>query len=470
MRKLLLPVILLPVCVSACAGATPATTAVVPDVVRVVPDAAAPFDDRLPTKPQKTAHPAVPWAFDVLHYDIDVALDFDRARVVGDVTVRVRDLEDGHAALPLHAAEMEITGVVDSDGTAVSYAHADGEIRIALPGKSAVGTEREFTISYAATPARGLHFMAAPEGHEDLGRQVWSQGECEDTRYWLPCHDAPDDRATHSMSVRVPEGMTVTAAGVRAGIDEHVDGTATWHFDMATPHVSYLITVVAGDLVLRGDDSGPVPLEIVAHDRYADDAVSSLRRTSDVLAFFGEITGQAYPYSRYAQCCVRDFVFGGMENISATTLTETTVHPLSHEPLKSSDGLVAHEAAHQWFGDLMTCSHWSHIWLNEGFATYFTLLWKEHDQGRDEFLAAIRGTMNGALGGTSSVTTRSSRRSGSTSRATRGGSSRRPISSTRSPRPPVVTWPGSSISGSGRRGARNSRCAGSGMPPRASCA
>ena len=398
---LFLPVILalLPACAGAPGGDSIAeATPGVPVALRVAPDPATPFDDRLPAQPKKTPHPPVPWAFDVLHYGIDIALDLEHGRVAGEVTVRVRDLEDGVDVLPLHAEEMEIQTVVDRDGGAVAFVHQDGELRLSLPGASKTGTEREFRISYAATPARGLHFLAAPAGHAEFGRQVWSQGECEDTRYWLPCHDAPDDRATHSMNVRVPDAMTVTCAGERVGVTENGDGTATWNFDMATPHVSYLITVVAGDLVVRTDDSGAVPLEFVASRAQADDAVSSLRRTQDVLAFLGRITGEPYPYPRYAQSCVRDFVFGGMENISATTLTDTTLHPRSHEPLKSSDGLVAHEAVHQWFGDLLTCAHWSHVWLNEGFATYFTQLWREHDQGRDAFLVAIRGTMNGALG------------------------------------------------------------------------
>ncbi len=364
---------------------------------RAEPDPARPFDDRVPAAPAKTPHPYTAWPFDVQHYDIEVAPDFERETLTGRVTITVDDAADGLAELPLDAVGMQVRRVVDATGAAVAFAYDGDVLRIALPGGTRTGTRRVFVVEYATRPRAGVHFLRPPQGAPEWGRQAWTQGEAEDTRHWLPCHDAPDDRATHTLSVEVPTGMLVQAAGVQQGVVERGART-TWTWSMATPHVSYLTTFVAGDLVRRELAGGPVPLTVVATPQQVDFAATSLRRTGEILDVLGTWTGRPYPYPAYAQCCVRDFVFGGMENISATTLTDRTVHPPGWEPLASSDGLVAHEAAHQWFGDLVTCRDWSHAWLNEGFATYAALVWEEHDEGRDAFLADVRGLLDGALG------------------------------------------------------------------------
>jgi aminopeptidase N len=145
-------------------------------------------------------------------------------------------------------------------------------------------------------------------------------------------------------------------------------------------------------------ENGVVPLQYVVEERDAPFAKGDFRKTNDILQFFGDYTGLPYPYPKYSQTCVRNFMFGGMENISATTLTDHTIHPPEWEPARTSTSLIAHEAAHQWFGDWITCADWSHCWLNEGFATYFDLLFTEHDEGRDEFLWRLRGERHGALG------------------------------------------------------------------------
>ena len=117
-----------------------------------------------------------------------------------------------------------------------------------------------------------------------------------------------------------------------------------------------------------------------------------------MIRFFGEKTGQPYPYAKYAQVCVPDFIAGGMENITATTMTDSALHDEIAALERDEDGLVAHELAHQWFGDLLTCKDWSHIWLNEGFASYFGPLFAEHDRGDDVFRLEMKGSLDGYLG------------------------------------------------------------------------
>ena len=106
--------------------------------------------------------------------------------------------------------------------------------------------------------------------------------------------------------------------------------------------------------------------------------------TPDIMKYFGEVTGVEYPYEKYDQIIVADFMFGGMENITLTHNTDRTMYDQFAAPDVSSDGLVAHELAHQWYGDMLTTRNWANIWLNEGFATFFSRKYREHKFGYDE--------------------------------------------------------------------------------------
>ena len=148
--------------------------------------------------------------------------------------------------------------------------------------------------------------------------------------------------------------------------------------------------MAAGEFVeLSGEWEG-LPLSWLSEARYAPWINESLAETDDALAFLTELTGVPYPYDKYSQVCVENFPFGGMENISATTLTASAL--LDERGLKDdpATGLVVHEAVHQWFGDLLTCKEWSEIWLNEGFATYFTNVYFERTRGSDDFRVRMR--------------------------------------------------------------------------------
>jgi aminopeptidase N len=152
------------------------------------------------------------------------------------------------------------------------------------------------------------------------------------------------------------------------------------------PHVSYLITLVAGYLKKIEDQYRGIPLAFHTPASQIQYAPLSFAGTKKMMAFFEEEIGVPYPWDKYDQVCVYDFTAGGMENTSQTTLTLSTLHTEATENLQSSQGLVAHELAHQWFGDLVTCQDWAHLWINEGFATYYEALYDEHENGRDEFL------------------------------------------------------------------------------------
>lgn len=365
--------------------------------------AATLFDDRLPPRPPAVEHTPAPWPFDVKHYHLDLDLHPAERRIAGSVTIDLEDAGDALTELPLDAVGLEILRVTERDAEdAARPARIVGEPRFSYDGRTLriplaepryFGRKRRFEVEYAGRPVRGIYF------NEGEPAQVYTQGEMEDSRYWFPCHDFPDDRATHSMRVDVEGSWDFVTAGASTPADLDGDSVPASAVEsrIEVPHVSYLTTLVAGDYEVI-EERGVVPLLYVVEKRDAPYAAANFRKTDAVLRFLGEVTGLPYPYPKYAQTCVRHFMWGGMENISATTLTDATIHPPEWEPAHSSTSLVAHEAAHQWFGNWITCADWSHNWLNEGFASYFDLLFTERDEGRDAFLWRLRGERHGALG------------------------------------------------------------------------
>ena len=149
------------------------------------------------------------------------------------------------------------------------------------------------------------------------------------------------------------------------------------HWSQEKPHANYLISLCAGYFKKVEDKFRDIPIAFYTPASEINEAQISFRDTKDMLTFFEKEIGVPYPWAKYSQVCVNDFVEGGMENTSCTTLTDNTLFTDATENIRNSEGLVAHEMAHQWFGDLVTCKDWSHIWLNEGFATYYETLYND---------------------------------------------------------------------------------------------
>jgi aminopeptidase N len=325
-------------------------------------------------------------AIDVEHYAIELRLLPEQRSIEGRCTVRFVVTAGSVDELTLELEGLEVRGVEDGRGNPLLFDHSAGELEIELPGKLLMGDLGEVVIDYGGRPLKGLWFV---EGERGQVRQVFTQGECIDSHWWFPCLDYPADRVTSEIRVTMPREWVGVAAGER--IDLLESGTErTEHWRMSTPHPTYLTTLCAGEFHLIEEEWDGIPLQYLADQRYGLWMTDSFEETDEILSFFSDLTGKRYPYDKYAQACVGNFPFGGMENISATTMTEMTLTDELGQRDGTSHGLVAHEAAHQWFGDLLTCADWSEIWLNEGFATYLTHLYYEHSRGIDEFRVRMR--------------------------------------------------------------------------------
>ncbi|MBI1850877.1 MAG: HEAT repeat domain-containing protein [Planctomycetes bacterium] len=324
---------------------------------------------------------------DVQHLELHVSFDADAKTVTGEVTLTVKPITDKARTLELDAPELHVKKVTLHDAGDLPFRHDGETLRIELPATLPSADAPKVTIAYDAKPRKGAYFVGPDEGYPSKPRQIWTQGESEDNRFWFPSYDFPNDKATSEMFATVPAGQTAVSNGQLVEITEDPKTHArTFHWRTDQPHSSYLVSLAIGEFEEVDDQFGDVPVQyFVPKGTGRETTLRSFGVTPEAMRFFSDKIGVRYPYAKYAQTCAVDFIFGGMENISATTQTANTLHGPEAEPERSSQGLVAHELAHQWWGDMLTCRDWAHIWLNEGFATYFEALFREHHDGVDEF-------------------------------------------------------------------------------------
>lgn len=322
----------------------------------------------------------------ILHLKLDVTPNFDARSVRAQATLRFQPVFRSLAELRLDARGLRVSQLEASQPVQGYQSTADQLIvtfREPLPPDAPVTV----TVAYEVEPREGLYFRTPAMGYREGDTHLFTQGEAILARNWYPCIDEPNAMFTSEMICRVPDGMTVVSNGRL--VSEELDagtGLRSFHWLQEQPHANYLITLVAGYFKKIEDRHGDLPLAFLTPPSEIDQAASSFRNTKDMMQFFEEEIGVPYPWPKYYQICVNDFVAGGMENTSATTLTDGTLFSAESETLRDSDGLVAHELVHQWFGDLVTCKDWSHLWLNEGFATYYESLYQGHQGGRDAML------------------------------------------------------------------------------------
>ncbi len=336
---------------------------------------------------------------DMKHVRLDFTLDLDAKSISGAVTHSFSALNDGLDAIELDAVELDIASVRSGSGTNLSFSVEGGRLRIELGRQLTAGDDESVRVEFSGHPRRGLYFIAPDEAYPNKRLEAWTQGEDEDTRHWFPCYDYPNEMSTSEMHVTVREPFMVIANGDLRGVEPGPQpGTRTYHFHQDQPHVTYLTSVIAGEYIEMRDEWDGIPVLYYVPFGKEEEGRAVFHRTPELMRLFSELTGVRYPYARYSQTVVQDFIFGGMENVSATTVTDMVLYDEKARQDADGEYLVAHELAHQWFGDLLTCRDWSHGWLNEGFATFMELLWMEHGKSWDEFVYGLRSEMDGYLG------------------------------------------------------------------------
>ena len=326
---------------------------------------------------------------DVLHIKIDVTPNFEDRTVAGTTTIRCTPIAEPLTSLVLDAVRLSIDEVRCDAADVSDFSSTDTDLTIVFDKPIPVGKAFNLEVDYSAQPTKGLYFRTPKMGYPQGDTHLWTQGEPHEARHWFPCFDYPNERSTTEVICHVPKGMTVLSNGDLVGDTIDDDGLKAVQWKMKKPHVSYLICLVAGYFEKLEKEQDGIPLAFYVQPSLAENAKNSFRDTAEIMAFFNQEIGVKFPWNKYYQVTIQDFVAGGMENTTLTTLTHNTIFSEATENIRSTRSLDAHEMAHQWFGDYVTCKDWSHLWLNEGFATYYSLLYEGHKFGRDALLYGL---------------------------------------------------------------------------------
>ncbi len=309
--------------------------------------------------------------YDLQNVRTSLHFDIDQHKVMGEVTENLSTLRDGvthsgfriartHAVSEVHACHLGKDATFDL--------HDDKlHVQLAQPAKS--GEKFEVEIKYEGKPTSGLYFILPTKDDPSRAKEIWTQGEAEDTHHYIPIYDYPNDHTTSEMILTVPGDWLTVSNGKLLSVADAPNGQKIWTWRQSLPVAPYLISFVAGEYVQKKDTWHNIPVTYNVPVGTEDTIDPTFAHTKDMLEFFSGRFGVQYPWEQYAQTAVHDFVASGMENVSATTLAaRDMVHAeLASERPEAADNLISHEMTHQWFGDLVTCKDWTNTWLNEGF-------------------------------------------------------------------------------------------------------
>ena len=331
--------------------------------------------------------------FDVQHYILRVNFDRDRKIVFGDTTIQLKPLKNDFKSIELDAADLEFESVkLENSNKDLTYRLGGEKIYITLDKAYAPEDLISMRLKYSTKPRKGVYFVDAIEKDGKISRaaQVWSQGEAEESHFWFPCYDFPDDKATSEEFITVAKGETAIGNGELLETTENADGTKTFHYKILVPHSSYLTSFVVGAYTKVPDTYKNISLGYYVYPDKTALAQSAYGKTKEIMRVYEQLTGVDFPYNKYDQTMVAQFQFGGMENITATTMADSEIIFADFDFGKNVvEDLVSHELAHSWFGNLVTCKNWSELWLNEGFATFMEAAYREKMYGREDYLRKI---------------------------------------------------------------------------------
>ncbi len=318
-----------------------------------------------------------------MRLEIDIP-DMNERRFVATQQLEFTPMGDGVRELALDAELLTIDGVEsERPNQGVSWSHDGKQLQLVFDPPLQPGETQALKIDYTMSdPVDGMIWTPESEAWPGRAPQIHTQGQPETNRFWFPSHDFPNERLATELIVTVPDGFEVSGNGKLVS-KKSSSGRTTFHWQQNADHVNYLVSLVVGQFDIVDVGRGEVDMPVYAPVGKGHQAPQTYGRTLDMLHVFEDRFGVAYPWERYAQLVVWNFGAGGMENTSATTMHDTAILDAKALEDGDMDSLIAHELGHQWYGDLITCNTWAHIWLNEGFASFTESLWYEKRDGYD---------------------------------------------------------------------------------------
>jgi aminopeptidase N len=334
-------------------------------------------------------------SFDFIHYRVSLTFDLADKVFWGENRITLTPLADEVDQLVLDAEEIIVVDALDERGQGLLYEQGDTSVVVAFPEALSYGDTVDFTVVYRGeNPQEGFFFDDAGDDHPQM---VSTDSWPDEAHHWIPLYDYPNDKVTHEFIITVPEGNKVLSNGRLVGVTEDDDAaTTTWHWAQEQPHATYLFMLAIGPFTVIEDSLGSLPVNYWVYPEAAEDARWIFAKTPRMIAYYADLFDYPYPWAKYDQVTT-PHVGGGAEATSATILGDGVIHDRRAEQDFSWERVIAHEIAHQWWGDLITLREWSHAWLNESFGTYSDYLWTRHESGEDEGAWALLGKKNAYL-------------------------------------------------------------------------
>ena len=329
--------------------------------------------------------------FDVQHYLIRTTFDRKEHTIFGETTISLKPLKDNFKSFALDGADLKFYSIkLDADSRDLQFRVENEKVYIALDKEYSPNDLIKIRLKYSAKPKKGVYFVNAEreDGEVLHDAQIWTQGEAEETHYWFPSYDFPDDKAMTEQFLTVGPNETAISNGELIETTPNADGSKTFHFKTNFPHSVYLTSFVIGNYVKFSELYKNIPLTVYLYPGKERFYKKVFGNTAQMMQIYEELTGIAFPYNKYEQTIAAHFALGGMENITATTLSDRDIF-FSEENSLVVEDIISHELSHSWFGDLVTCRNWSELWLNESFATFMEAAYREKMYGRSDYLRKI---------------------------------------------------------------------------------
>ena len=347
---------------------------------------------------------------DLIHTKLDLNFDWAKQQVIG-----VADLTFTPYFHPSNEVSLDAVGFtfnkITMNGKDLKYDY-DGKIVTIQLGKTFTrGQEYKIKIDYIAEPAKsatekggaitsdqGLFFINHDGKDPNKPMQIWTQGETENNSRWFPTVDKPNERCTQELTLTVDDKYKTLSNGVLTSSKKNGNGTRTDSYKMELPHAPYLFMIAVGEFEVVTEKWNGIDIEYYVEPDYKSSAKKIFNHTPEMLTFFSEKLGVPYPWAKYSQVVVRDFVSGAMENTTGVIFGEF-VQKDERELLDGhNDRIVAHELFHHWFGDYVTCESWANLTMNEGFANYGEYLWFEYKYGVEYAAQHLMNEQRGYIG------------------------------------------------------------------------
>ncbi len=354
-------------------------------------------EQRFERKPYRASYALVN---DLVHTKLDLKFDWSKKQLKGKATITLHPHFYSTDSLTLNARGMDIheISLVKKNGELKKINYTYDSLLIQIQLDKEYKRDENYTVlvdytskpdelpeggSAAITKDKGLYFINADGADPDKPKEIWTQGETESNSVWFPTIESPNQRMTQEIYITIDSVYKTLSNGLMITSINNHDGTRTDYWKQSLPAAPYLTMIAVGDYAVVKDHWRNIEVNYYVEHEYEKYASMIFGHTPEMIEFFSLKLGVNYPWEKYSQVVVRDYVSGAMENTTAVVHREELQQNYRERLDENYEDYIAHELFHHWFGDLVTCESWSNITLNEGFANYAEYLWREYKFGRD---------------------------------------------------------------------------------------